>query len=335
MLHLGRLLLSRSPDATDEDLGAILVIQIGIDFGGTKIEAAALNVAGDFVKRIRAGNPGSYDAALAIVRDLVQRIETELGEHGTVGLGVPGSISPSTGVMRNANSVYLNGRPFREDLEKTLGRPIRMVNDANCLALSESVDGAAKGANVAFAVILGTGCGGGLVVGGKLIEGASGVAGEWGHMPLPWPAPEELPGPTCWCGQSGCLEYWISGTGLQRDYGEATGESLASERIIADYRSGRPEAVAAFKRYIDRLGRAIAVLCNIVDPDVVVMGGGLSNVDEIYELLPAAVAKRIFSDVIRTKFVKARWGDSSGVRGAARLWPLPANETKALLAKVR
>jgi len=311
------------------------VIQIGIDFGGTKIEAAALNAAGDFIKRIRVGNPGAYNAALAIVHDLVQRIENELGERGTVGLGVPGSISPTTGVMRNANSVYLNGRPFREDLEKTLGRSIRMANDANCLALSEAVDGAAKGARVAFAVILGTGCGGGLVVGGKLIEGANGVAGEWGHMPLPWPTPEELPGPTCWCGQTGCLEYWISGTGLQRDYASATGEKLAGERIIADYRAGRPEAVAAFERYIGRLGRAIAVLCNIVDPDVVVMGGGLSNVAEIYELLPAAVAKRIFSDVVRTKFVQACWGDSSGVRGAARLWPLPANESEVLHAKIR
>jgi fructokinase len=296
------------------------VIQIGIDFGGTKIEAAALDEAGSIVKRIRVFNPGSYDTALTTVRDLVERIESELGQSGTVGIGVPGSISPTTGVMRNANSVYLNGLPFCEDLARTLGRPIRMANDANCLALSEVVDGAAKGARIAFAVILGTGCGGGVAVHGKLIEGVNKIAGEWGHIPLPWPTADETPGPQCWCGKTGCLENWISGTGLQRDYAAQTGEQLAAERIIENARHGHSQATAAFDRYIDRLGRALAVVCNILDPDVFVIGGGLSNVREIYERLPASVAGRVFSDGLGTRFVPAKWGDSSGVRGAARLW---------------
>lgn len=296
------------------------MIQIGIDFGGTKIEAAALNTECDVVKRIRVPNPGAYDAAISVIRDMVHRIESEIGNGCSVGLGVPGSISPTTGRMRNANSVYLNGRTFREDLEFALERPVRMANDANCLALSEAVDGAAKDAHVTFAIILGTGCGGGLVVDGKLIEGVNGIAGEWGHMPLPWPTPEETHGPQCWCGKTGCLEYWISGTGLQRDYAALTGQQHSGERIIADYRAGLPEAVTTFDRYVDRLGRSLAVICNIVDPDVIVVGGGLSKVVEIYGMLPAVMNKWIFSDVLRTVIAPAKWGDSSGVRGAARLW---------------
>jgi fructokinase len=197
---------------------------------------------------------------------------------------------------------------------------VRLANDANCLALSEAVDGAAAGARVAFAIILGTGCGGGLAVDGRLVEGPNGVAGEWGHIPLPWPTARETPGPRCWCGQHGCLEMWISGTGLRHDFTAATGVTATGEAIIARFRQGEPAAVAAFDRYVDRLGRAIAVLVNIADPDVLVLGGGLSNVDEIYQRLPALIAPRVFSDRWSARIAPARWGDASGVRGAARLW---------------
>lgn len=297
------------------------MIQIGVDFGGTKVEAAALDATGAVRARVRRPNPGAYDAAVRTVRELVEQLEARTGEHGTVGVGTPGSISPRTGVMRNSNSVYLNGRPFREDLSAALGRDVRLANDANCLALSEATDGAAAGARATFAVVIGTGCGGGLVVDGRLVEGANGIAGEWGHNPLPWPKPEESPGPRCWCGQPGCLEMWISGTGLQLDYAEATGAELAGEAIIEKLRREERAAVAAFDRYVDRLGRALAVVCNIADPDAIVLGGGLSNVAEIYERLPALIERRVFSDTWRTPVMPARWGDSSGVRGAARLWP--------------
>jgi fructokinase len=299
------------------------VIQIGIDFGGTKVEAAALDASGAYLARVRTPNPGSYDAAIETIRDLIAQVEQQAGGVGTVGIGLPGSISPTTGVMRNSNSTYLNGRTFREDLTTALGRDVRLANDANCLALSEAVDGAAAGAKVAFAIILGTGCGGGLVVDGRLIDGANGIAGEWGHMPLPWPSPEESPGPQCWCGQRGCLEMWVSGTGLRHDYAQHAGQALSGEAIIDRLRQGEPAAKAAFDRYIDRLGRAIAALCNIVDPDAIVLGGGLSNVAEIYERLPAAIEPRVFSDRWRTKIAPAVWGDASGVRGAARLWEAP------------
>lgn len=297
------------------------MIQIGIDFGGTKIEAAALDTAGNYLERIRLPNPGNYQDAIGAVCALVGGIENKFGETATVGIGVPGSVSPVTGMMRNANSVYLNGRPFREDLCTALFREVRMANDANCLALSEATDGAAAGAHVAFAVILGTGCGGGMAVDGSLIEGGNGIAGEWGHNPLPWPQADELPGPRCWCGKQGCLETWISGSGLQRDYAEKTGETLSGEAIIAKCHAGDPAAGAALQRYLDRLGRAIAVVSNIVDPDVIVLGGGLSNVPELYRQLPAIVASHVFSDSWRTPIVAAKWGDASGVRGAARLWP--------------
>lgn len=226
--------------------------------------------------------------------------------------------------MRNANAVYLNGRRFREDLSEALGRPIRLANDANCLALSEAVDGAAQGARTTFAIILGTGCGGGLVVDGKLVEGANGVGGEWGHIPLPWPTADEVPGPACWCGQHGCLETWVSGSGLRRDFKARTGRDLTGEAILAAAGQGDAEASAAFDRLVERLGRAMAVICNILDPDVFVLGGGLSNIDMLYERLPGLIEPRVFSDQWSARIVKAQWGDSSGVRGAARLWDLGA-----------
>ena len=297
-----------------------VLIQVGVDFGGTKIEAAALAPDGRFLARMRAPNPGSYDAAIGVVRDLVAQVEQQAGGRGSIGVGSPGSVSPRTGVMRNANSTWLNGRRFREDLEASLGRPVRLANDANCLALSEAVDGAAAGLKVVFAVIIGTGCGGGLVVDGQLVEGANGVAGEWGHIPLPWPTAEEAPGPHCWCGRHGCLETWISGSGLRRDHAQRTGQDLTGEAIIAAARAGDVGAGASFERYLDRLARGLAVICDIADPDAFVFGGGLSNVGELYERLPGLIEPHVFSDGWRARLSPAQWGDSSGVRGAARLW---------------
>ncbi|MBB6092442.1 fructokinase [Povalibacter uvarum] len=295
-------------------------IEIGVDFGGTKIEAAALDADGNFLARVRAANPGTYDASIRTVRDLIASAESQAGKRGTIGIGTPGSISPRTGVMRNANSTYLNGRRFHEDLSAALGREIRLANDANCLALSEAVDGAAAGSRVTFAIILGTGCGGGFVVDGQLVEGANGIGGEWGHMPLPWPTREEFDATKCWCGLRGCLETWVSGSGLQRDYAQSGGSATDAQSIVRAAREGDERARVAFEHYIGRLGRAMAVIVNVLDPDTFVLGGGMSNVAELYERLPDAVRPYVFSDAWAAKIAPARWGDSSGVRGAARLW---------------
>ena len=295
------------------------MIRIGVDFGGTKIEAAALAADGRFLSRVRAPNPRDYDAALRTVANLVADAEQEAGERApAIGVGMPGSISPADGLIRNANSTWLNGRAFGRDLQAALGRPVRLANDANCLALSEAVDGAGAGAEVVFAAILGTGCGGGLTAHGRLIAGRNAIAGEWGHTPLPWPRAEEHPGHACWCGRRGCLETYISGTGLERDHGGG----LSAEEIVAAARAGEPEAAAAVYRYVERLARGLAVVCDLLDPDVIVLGGGMSNVDELYGRLPAAMAPLVFSDVFTTPIRPAAHGDSSGVRGAAWLWPL-------------
>jgi fructokinase len=295
-------------------------IRIGVDFGGTKIEAAALDAAGNFVSRLRAPNPGNYQAAIKAIVDLVAAIEAELQVRSSVGVGTPGSISPTTGTMRNANAVWLNGRTFREDLASALGREVRIANDANCFALSEVVDGAAAGSKNAFGAILGTGCGGGLVINGQLVTGANGISGEWGHIPLPWPTREETDA-QCWCGKRSCVETWISGTGLARDYARISGASLDAHAIIDSLRAGDAHANLAFERYVDRLARAFAIICNVVDPDTIVLGGGMSNVYELYERLPEAVRSYVFSDHWNARIEPARWGDSSGVRGAAWLWP--------------
>lgn len=296
-------------------------ILLGVDFGGTKIEAAVLDLAGRPIVRKRVATPGDYGSALEAVRDLVTSIEAETIVFDRLGVGAPGSISPKTGFLRNSNTTYLNGRPFAQDLERTLGKRVRMSNDANCLALSEAADGAAAGGKCVFAVIIGTGCGGGLVVNGRLIEGANGIAGEWGHNPLPWPTLDEgRQAPRCWCGQISCQETWISGSGLQRDFFEATGVRLSGERIVAASRQGDPPAVAAFGRYVDRLSRALAVVVNLIDPDVIVLGGGMANVSELYDVLPDLIRRHVFSDSWAARIVRAQWGDSSGVRGAARLW---------------
>jgi fructokinase len=297
-----------------------VVIQIGVDFGGTKIEAAALDAAGQYVVRTRIPNPGSYDAAIRDVRDLIAAVERDAGATGTIGIGTPGSVDPRSGLMRNANSTYLNGRTFRYDLEHAIGRELRIANDANCMALSEAVDGAAVGARTAFAVIIGTGVGGGLVVDGQIVEGANGIGGEWGHVPLPWMTAEEFPGPACWCGQAGCLDMLISGTGLRKDYAARGGEGLDCPAIVAAVREADPLAVAALDAYVSRLGRAMAMIVNIVDPDVFVVAGGMSNVTEIYPALPDIVRAHVFGGVWEGRIVPAQWGDASGVRGAARLW---------------
>lgn len=299
------------------------MIRIGVDIGGTKVEAAALAADGRFVARVREPNPGDYDSFLQVVKNVVEAAERQAGETVShVGIGMPGSLSPKTGLMRNANSVWMNGRPMREDLTRVLGRPVRMENDANCFALSEATDGAAAGARVVFGAILGTGCGGGIVVDGRTVEGRNGVGGEWGHTPLPWPSPDEYQAHRCWCGRVDCLETWTSGSAFVENYERATGLRRDGATIVAAARAGEAEARAALDRYVSRLGRALASLCTLLDPDVIVLGGGMSNVDELYERLPPVVARHIFSDTFETPIRRAVHGDSSGVRGAAWLWPV-------------
>ena len=295
-------------------------MRIGVDLGGTKIEVAALDQVGGMLERRRVPTPGGYGATIRAICDLVASVETTVGERGSVGVGAPGSISPRSGLIRNANSIWLNGMPLREDLAAALGRPVRVANDANCLALSEATDGAGAGHGVVFAAILGTGCGGGIVVDGRLLVGGNGIAGEWGHVPLPWQQAHELPGPACWCGRCACLETYISGTGLARDFAESSARDLDAGAVVAAARAGDSAAAAALARYVDRLGRGLALICDILDPDVIVLGGGMSNVGELYGQLPQVIAAHVFSDVCATPVVAARHGDSSGVRGAAWLW---------------
>jgi fructokinase len=290
------------------------MIRIGVDFGGTKIEAAALDAEGRLLARVRGPTPPAYEDRLEATRAVVAEAERQAGVRvSRIGVGGPGSPSPVSGLMRNSNSTVLNGRPFPADLERVLERLVRYANDANCLALSEARDGAAAGEGVVFAVIVGTGCGGGIAVDGRLVEGRNLVAGEWGHTPLPWPRDEELPGIRCWCGRINCLELWLSGTGFARD------ARRSAEAVVA---APDADGEAALARYIDRLGRALGVIADILDPDVIVLGGGMSNVEALYERLPAAIAPHVFSDVFETPVRKALHGDSSGVRGAAWLWPL-------------
>ncbi|MEH3144756.1 MAG: ROK family protein [Methylobacterium frigidaeris] len=297
------------------------MLRLGIDLGGTKIAGIALDPGGVVRAETRIATPrGDYDGTLRAIAGLVAALETEAGGTGTVGLGIPGAISPATGLVKNANSTWLIGRPLHGDLERVLGRPVRIENDANCLAVSEAVDGAGEGAGLVWAVILGTGVGSGIAISGRALAGRHRIAGEWGHNPLPRPRDDENPGPDCYCGRRGCLETWLSGPGLAADHARRTGAPLAGEAIVAAMRAGDPDARDTVARWLDRLGRGIAAAVNLLDPDVVVLGGGLSTVPETYAALPGLVAPHVFSDAFDTPIRPSRHGDASGVRGAAWLW---------------
>jgi fructokinase len=298
-------------------------MRIGVDLGGTKTEAVALDDAGRELRRIRVPTPqGDYAATVRTIASLVRDLEGELGEQGTVGVGIPGTIVAATGLVKNANSTWLNGQPLQRDLGDALAREVRCANDANCFAISEATDGAAVGAEVVFGVILGTGCGGGLVVRGTLLTGPNGLSGEWGHTALPWPNADEWPGPECYCGRRGCLETWISGTGFERDFERVTGRSLRSSEIVAAAEAGDRAAADALDRLEDRLARGLSTVVDIVDPDVIVLGGGLSRIDHLYA---GGIASRLrdygFGGGVTTPIRRNLHGDSSGVRGAAWLWP--------------
>ena len=296
-------------------------MRIGIDLGGTKTEIVALGDGGRELFRKRTDTPAaSYDAIVATLAGLVNEAESALDQRGTVGVGIPGTISARTGLVKNANTTALNGRPLDRDLARALDREVRCQNDANCLALSEAVDGAGAGRRVVFAAILGTGCGAGIALDGRPWAGANLVAGEWGHNPLPWPTADEFPGPACWCGQASCIEKWISGTGFADDYARAAGVRLKGEQIVGRARQGEAAACGAMDRYANRLARALAHVVNLLDPDVIVLGGGMSNVDELYELVPPQLARYVFGGEADTPVVRNQHGDSSGVRGAAWLW---------------
>jgi len=296
-------------------------MRIGIDLGGTKIEGIAIADDGGVRLRRRVPAPrGDYEATLVAVVNLVHDIEGETGSRGTVGVGIPGTLSPTTGLVKNSNSTWLIGKPLGDDLPRRLNRPVRFANDANCFALSEATDGAGAGAAVVFGVIVGTGTGAGVVVNGHVVTGANLIAGEWGHNPLPAPRDDERPGPLCYCGRSGCIEVFLSGPGLAADYARAVGMKASAQEIARLASTGDVGAVAAMDRYEDRMARALGSIINVLDPDVVVLGGGISNIARLYDNVPKLWAPYVFSDRVATRLVRAKHGDSSGVRGAAWLW---------------
>jgi len=303
------------------------MLRIGIDLGGTKTEALALDATGRELCRQRVATPrGSYEEILSAIVQLIASVESECAAQGSIGLGIPGITSPATGLVKNANTTLLIGHPLDKDLEARLGRPVRVGNDANCFALSEATDGAASPAALGverptvFGVILGTGTGGGVVVRGELLVGPDAIAGEWGHNALPWPTAAELPGPSCWCGLSGCIETFLAGPALARAHRERTGRDWDATRVARAAEEGDAEAVRTLDQYAGRLARALASIINVLNPDAIVLGGGLSNVTRLYEQVPALWARYVFSDVVTTRLVRAKHGDSSGVRGAAWLW---------------
>ncbi len=296
--------------------------RIGVDLGGTKIEAAVLDRAGTVRRRRRVATPsGDYRATIVAIAALVSALEHDLGAGATVGIAMPGAISPLNGLVKNANSTCLNGRPLKRDLEAALGRPVRLANDANCFTLSEATDGAAAGLATVFGIILGTGVGGGIAVSSEILAGANAIAGEWGHTPLPWPAPDELPGPPCYCGRRGCIETFLSGPGLAADHRRHTGQTLTAAAIAAAANSGDPPALATMERHAKRLARGLAIVINLLDPNAIVLGGGLSAIAMLYDRVPQLWSRWIFSDVVSTRLLPPLHGDSSGVRGAAWLWP--------------
>jgi fructokinase len=295
-------------------------MKLGIDLGGTKIEIIALDDNGVEILRRREPTPqGDYSATLSVIANLVQTSETELGQRGSVGIGTPGAISKATGLLKNSNSVHLNGKPILQDLEALLQRPVKICNDANCFALSEATDGAAMGAAVVFGVIIGTGTGAGIVVNGNVLTGPNSIAGEWGHNSLPWPMAEELPGGECYCGRRGCIETFLSGPGMTKWHQHETGEFLSPEIIVSKAEGGDSVCERSLQSYENRLARSLAHVINILDPDVIVLGGGMSNMDRLYSNVPQLWGRWVFSDRVDTRLVKHRFGDSSGVRGAAWL----------------
>jgi len=297
------------------------VIRIGIDLGGTKIEAIALSEGGIPLARCRTATPrGNYHKTLNAIAGLVELVEEKSGGTGSVGLATPGALSPDSGRIKNSNSQWLIGEPLAEDIEARLGRPVRLANDADCFALSESVDGAGAGAESVFGVILGTGVGGGIVIGGRLLQGPNAITGEWGHNSLPWPRDEECPGPPCYCGHAGCIETFLSGPGLARDHAHETNETKTAYEISTDANAGDEPSDATLVRYETRLAKALASVINVIDPEVIVLGGGVSNIARLYANVPKLWSDYIFSDSVRTNLAQARHGDSSGVRGAAWLW---------------
>ena len=296
-------------------------LRIGLDLGGSKIEGILLSREATELARYRIATPREdYAATIAAIVDLRARLVQGTTSDASIGVAVPGSISPHTGLMQNANSTWLNGRPFDRDLEVALAAPVRLANDANCFALSEASDGAAENAHTVFGVILGTGCGGGLVVNGRLLDGPRGIGGEWGHNPLPWMTPDEYPGPSCWCGRKGCLETWVSGPGMTADHATVTGETHTAAEIAARAKAGNAAAMATLSRHADRLARGLAHVLNVVDPDVLVLGGVLSQLSHLYQLLPQLIGPHIFADHGSVAIKAPQWGDASGSRGAARLW---------------
>lgn len=297
-------------------------MRIGVDLGGTKIEGAALGAGGRVLWRQRVPTPrGDYAATLEAIAGLVEQAERATGQRGSVGVGIPGIPAPATGRVKNANSTWLIGRPLPHDLEARLCRPVRIANDANCFALSEAVDGAGAGARVVFGVIVGTGTGGGVVVDGRVLVGPNGIAGEWGHNPLPWPEAGELPGPACYCGRSGCIEGWLSGPALARDHAQATGERLEAPEVVQRAAAGDAGAQATLARHAERMARALASVINLLDPDVIVLGGGLSQLAHLYDEVPRQWGRWVFSDRVDTRLRPPVHGDAGGVRGAAWLWP--------------
>jgi len=299
------------------------MIRFGIDLGGTKTEIIALNDAGRELLRRRVATPrDDYGATLDTVAALIRDAEAELGSSGSVGVGTPGSLSRATGLLRGSNSVCLNDKPIKADLETLLEREVRITNDANCFALSEAIDGAGQGAEIVFGAILGTGVGAGIVVRGRVLIGVNAIAGEWGHNPLPWPADDERPGPACFCGRSGCIETFLSGPGMERDHRDAAANSPSAQDIAARAAAGDARCEATLARYEDRLARALAHVINIVDPEVIVLGGGMSNIEPLYTAVPRLWGRWVFSDRVDTRLLRHQHGDSSGVRGAAWLWPV-------------
>ncbi len=296
-------------------------IRIGIDLGGTKIEVIALDNQGQTLARERLPTPqGDYAATVQTIADLIYGIEQRLGTQGSVGIAMPGALSPATGLIKNANSVCLIGQPLDHDLSAVLHRPVKLSNDANCFALSEAVDGAAAGAEIVFGVIIGTGTGGGIAINQQVLTGINGIAGEWGHNPLPWVQTEELPGPLCYCGKHGCIETFLSGPAMARDYQATTGKSLSPPDIVILAEAEDNAAKACLSRYVDRLARGLASIINVLDPEVIVLGGGMSNIAQLYVDVPRLWGRYVFSDRVDTVLKQAKYGDSSGVRGAAWLW---------------